>query len=268
MLAGGMGALLYIARIKILAALAYRFEVWSVIAGQAVIMVATLYLWKTAYAGIDQVAGVTLAQMMTYAVVGSMLSGWFTVEIADSINTKIQQGQMAVDLMRPIHPLLLWLFEDLGHSASSLVLRMAGLALFAIPFAGQMAVPQGSVLLMCLPVGLLGYLIVWLLLATVSMVAFWSQEIGGLHMSAEVLLRVLSGSMVPIWFFPDWLQGVCNFLPFVYTYQALLGIVIGKTGWAGALQVLMIQAAWVVALAVLLQFVWSRAARKVMIQGG
>ena len=42
------------------------------------------------------------------------------------------------------------------------------------------------------------------------------------------LIRLLSGSIIPIWFFPDWLADILNLLPFVYIYQLPLDIYIGS----------------------------------------
>lgn len=39
-------------------------------------------------------------------------------------------------------------------------------------------------------------------------------------------VNMLSGAMIPVWFFPDWLQTAVNCLPFVYMFQTPLGIFI------------------------------------------
>lgn len=57
-----MGAYYYLAKMKILVSLAYRFEVFTTIGTNFILMLATTYLWKAAYRGIDTVAGANESQ--------------------------------------------------------------------------------------------------------------------------------------------------------------------------------------------------------------
>lgn len=42
-------------------------------------------------------------------------------------------------------------------------------------------------------------------------------------------LVFLSGSVVPIWFFPDWFQRISALFPFIYIYQFPIGLdMVGK----------------------------------------
>ncbi len=87
-------------------------------------------------------------------------------------------------------------------------------------------------------------------------------------MVKDAVVRVLSGSLVPLWFFPAEVQRVSEWLPFQYTYQTPIGIYIGIMPARDAMQAIGIQALWVVILALLLAWIWKRARSKVMIQGG
>jgi ABC-2 type transport system permease protein len=100
------------------------------------------------------------------------------------------------------------------------------------------------------------------------MVAFWVMELGNLHNVLHVGIRILSGSLVPVWFFPESVQRICNLLPFVYIYQGPLGIYIGKTTGRAVAHTLALQAVWAVLLFALLSLVWRRVQSRVMIQGG
>ena len=79
---------------------------------------------------------------------------------------------------------------------------------------------------------------------------------------------IARGSLVPVWFFPESVQRICNLLPFVYIYQGPLGIYIGKTTGRAVAHTLALQAVWAVLLFALLSLVWRRVQSRVMIQGG
>ena len=79
---------------------------------------------------------------------------------------------------------------------------------------------------------------------------------------------MLSGAMIPLWFFPEWLRNAMYCLPFVYMYQEPLSIYIGKYTPAECLIKLGIQLAWLVGLAVIFMFAQKRATSRVLVQGG
>jgi ABC-2 type transport system permease protein len=258
----------YIARIRVLMAMAYRFDVFSSIAVQVILMISTIYIWRTAFQGDDSVNGVTLPKMLTYSVISALLATFWTARVADTIRDRVTQGQISTDLIRPTEPLLLWLAEDVGQSICSLLTK--GLPLLGVGYLLVGAVGPASLeaALYFLPACLFSYLILWLMTALVAMVAFWTIEFGQLNMVKDALVGVLSGSFVPLWFFPDWFARICAWLPFVYTYQGTLGIYVGKTqGWE-SVKVLAMQSAWVLALGLLLIVLWSQARSKVLVQGG
>ena len=258
----------FIARIRILMAMAYRFEVFSAIAVQVILMASTLYIWRTAFQNDSAVSGVTLSQMLTYGVMSALLATLWTSRVAETIRDRVTQGQISTDLIRPTEPLLLWLAEDVGQSICSLLTK--GLPLLACGFllVGAVGPASWEAVAFFLPACVFSYLILWLMSALVGLVAFWTIEFGQLNMVKDSLVNVLSGSFVPLWFFPDWFARICAWLPFVYTYQGTLGIYVGKTqGWESA-KILGIQLAWVLALGALLVILWKKARRKVLVQGG
>jgi ABC-type uncharacterized transport system permease subunit len=77
----------------------------------------------------------------------------------------------------------------------------------------------------------------------------------------------LSGQVVPLWFMPDWLRTVAEILPFQAATYTPLAIYFGRPpgGLAAALAV---QCIWIVVLGASCAWVWSRAKRRVVVQGG
>ena len=61
----------------------------------------------------------------------------------------------------------------------------------------------------------LSFLINWLIAALFGMIAFTAVNISALIQVKKHLLRLLSGSIIPVWFFPDSVARVLSALPFV-----------------------------------------------------
>jgi len=258
----------YRARIKLLTAAAYRFDLFTRLITNGLLMVATVFLWRTAYQGIGQVAGVDRAQMLTYAVVSILMSSIFQRGVQDAIPSRVREGDIAVDLLRPMSPLGGWLADDVGAAAAALATQLPPLLLLGILIAHLPLPHSPQALFLFVPMLLLGFLINWLLAALIGLIAFWTIQLGHLGYVKDAIVRILSGSLAPLWFFPDWFQQITAWTPFPYSFQAPLGVYIGRTGHAEALRAMAIQGAWVVVLVGALALVWRAARRRVLVQGG
>ncbi|MCX7771541.1 MAG: hypothetical protein N2376_00320 [Clostridia bacterium] len=76
-----MSAYYYIAKMKLLVFLTYRFEVLTSPGTNFIVLMANIFLWKTAYRGADTVAGVNETQMLAYTMVSILLASFFSTNI-------------------------------------------------------------------------------------------------------------------------------------------------------------------------------------------
>lgn len=264
---GELTSYLHVVRLRFLAALAYRFEVVARLGTNAVLMVAAVFLWRTAFRGAGAAAGVGERQMVTYAVVSVLLSSLFAQEVQQTLHERIRRGDIAIDLIRPVKPLAFWFAADLGAAASSLLLQGPPLLALAMAFEPFGPADASAGVLFLASTGL-SFVILWLLAALSGLAAFWTLDLGNLGYLKDALVRLLSGSVVPIWFFPEWFQSVSQYLPFVHTYQLPLAIFIGRTHGPEAVEGMLVQGVWIAILGGVVAGVWSRGRRRVLIQGG
>ena len=81
-------------------------------------------------------------------------------------------------------------------------------------------------------------------------------------------LQLLSGALVPIWFFPDWAIGLLAWSPFAAATSTPVSVYVGRIPPDAALGALALQAAWLVILLGLAGLLWGRARDRVIVQGG
>lgn len=274
MIAEGLGGLrlrayLFLVKARLLEGLTYRFEVISGVATRLVLTATAVYLWRAAFAGGAEANGSTEHDMVRYVIVSSVIAPILATRVERTIYDRVKTGDIALDLLRPIAMPMRWLAEDVGGSASSGLKEAVPLLLIVTLLFGP-ALPEGPMAgLLFLMSASLSFGIVWLLSGLCGLVAFWATEIGNLGAVKDGVLRILSGSLVPLWFFPDWAQSVSRFLPFQYTYQTPLAIFIGRDlGEGGVTLAFLAQAAWIVILGALFAWTWSRGRRRLMAQGG
>lgn len=258
----------YVYKTRIQKSLAYRFDVYGNIIMQCIIMFATAFFWKALYRGNDLVQGVEVEQMLTYTVVSSMMSILFMTGIEMRVIRSVEKGTVATDMLKPVHLFGIYFFEDLGAVTALffqnlLPIFIIGSLCIAVPKPASM----GAFALFVVSL-VMAFFINWLLAACFSMWAFTAINMDPMVQVKKHLIRLLSGSIIPLWFFPDWLAGVLNLLPFVYIYQLPLDIYIGKYSWDNILPRLGIQFAWAVVLFLLFLALQHKVTKKVLVQGG
>ncbi len=249
--------------------MAYRFNALVALAGFVTSVYVLQYVWRELYRTNEAVApaGIALDDMLTYMVVGQMALIVGQADTTGQIRDKVRQGAVAIDLMRPASFPLYMLADHLGAALFRVLLVLPALAvglalvdlqtpptaLHALSFVGSLA---------------LGFLVAFLLNFVVNMAAFWTLETFGLQLTIQFAGLVLSGAVVPIWFFPEWLADVARLLPFASVYGVPLSVYIGKLDGAALLWAMALQAFWVALLTAALWLVWRAAERRVVVQGG
>ena len=97
---------------------------------------------------------------------------------------------------------------------------------------------------------------------------FWTQEGRGLIGGSLFVIQFLSGSTLPLAFFPGVLGAVAAFLPFQGLINLPILFYLGHLGGTAGWQALARQVVWTAGLGLTAAWVWSRAVRKLVIQGG
>jgi ABC-2 type transport system permease protein len=77
-----------------------------------------------------------------------------------------------------------------------------------------------------------------------------------------------TGALVPLWFMPGALRSVIELLPFQAIAFVPVSIYVGAPATGSIWTALALQLAWVGILAVVIRWIWSRAFRHTVIQGG
>ncbi len=263
-----MKAYLYILKMQIILGLTYRFEVFAVIATKVVILVASIFLWYNIYSGMNVIDGVTLTQMTTYVIISGFISIVLTHNVQFAMNNAIRLGDVAVDMIRPYNLVASYFSKDLGDVVNGIVTKgLPVLIVGAIMFGIQ---PPASLSHFSLAIVslILSYGILWFINASIALLSFWTMELGNMGVVMGSIVKILSGSIIPLWLFPDNIRNILYFTPFPYIYQTTLSLYIGKSTINRGTIEIGIQIIWVILLYGLIRFVWKNAKTRVLVQGG
>ncbi len=186
--------------------------------------------------------------------------------IADEIPRRIDEGQVAVDMVRPVGFVGQMLAINFGNAAGrwlGLVIVIPGLMLI-----GSLTLPAIGMLVLFLISFVLGLIVSTLISLLVGLSGFWLINISGMRAMVFLVGNFLAGSMVPLWFMPGPLRILVEWLPFEAITFLPASIYIGKAQGSEVTQALGIQLLWVVLLAATSAWTWHRAQRRLVAQGG
>ena len=259
---------LFIAKTQIIKSLTYEFNVYGNIVMQTIIMITSAYFWRALYKGQGMVGNVDADSMLTYVILSSVLSVLLITNVERRIERSVEKGTVAADMMKPINIFGVYFAEDIGNIIALIFQNMLPILLIGSLMIRVPRMADIHDLPLFLVSVFVSFLINWLISALFGMIAFSAVNIDALIQVKKHLLRLLSGSIIPIWFFPAGVARVLEALPFVYIYQLPLSIYIGRGSRSEHLYQMGIQFLWLVILSVVFFYVQNRVTRKVMVQGG
>ena len=265
---GKLTTYLYVYKVQILKSLAYKFDVYGNIIMQTIIMIATAFFWKALFKNAESMGGVSVDTMLTYTVISSMISVVLITNVEWRITESVQTGAIAIDLMRPVNIFGVFFAENLGSVTALFFQNLLPIFIIGslfIKLPAPRSAPQFMLFLISL---VLAFFINWYLSVIFGMFSFKVIEMSALIQVKKHLVRLLSGSMIPLWFFPNWLRSVLEILPFPYIYQLPLSIYVGHYTSESLVRGLIIQILWVMVLFLIETRLEKQAIKHVMVQGG
>ena len=98
--------------------------------------------------------------------------------------------------------------------------------------------------------------------------AFVFKNLWGSNLLKTSIVDFMSGSLIPLTFFPKVVSAILSFLPFSSLIYTPVMIIVGKYDASQILQALLLQFFWLIVMVGLSQLIWKRVHSFITIQGG
>jgi len=258
---------LALARVTRRAVMTYRM---NFILGQFALifqLLAMLAIWRVLLASGKSVAGYDWPQMKAYLMVG-FFSGVLVSMYADfRMAGRIRDGMVALDLTKPLDFQTARFAETLGGVWAELVTAVvvcSGVLLITggIPVPGPTAAALFA--LSMLAVVPLKFIIVY----AFCLACFYTQNYLGVYWARLSIVSLLSGALVPLSFYPGWLQGLAQVMPFASLASTPALIYLDQVDTGAALLLIGTQLAWVAVLWFGTRLLFRGAVRQLTVHGG
>jgi ABC-2 type transport system permease protein len=257
------------ARIGFLNMLAFRARYYVGVLTYLFNVAVYYFIWRAVFrGGAATVSGLTLPDMVTYVAVGWAIRSFYFNEIDRELGTQVQEGKLAMNLIRPVDVQTMMIADAAGQSAFRAIL-------FTLPISVVLALvfplkPPASALaaVLFLVSATASFFLVAAINFLVGLLAIRSKSILGILRAKYLLLELLSGLLIPTTFFPEPLRSILFASPFPHINFTPAALYLGKATGLEAAKLLGLQLGWTAALLALGQWAWRASRDRITIQGG
>lgn len=183
----------------------------------------------------------------------------------------IKKGNIAYELCRPQDLYFMWYFKILGERLSSVVLRFLPVMIIALllpsPYNLDLTITIPRLLLFLISL-ILSSILVVAIITLFHVICLYTLDEKGIVNMFMVMTDILSGLVLPIPFFPNFLQKICNILPFRYVSDFPFRLYVGNVSLLDGINGVIIQIIWIIILFIIGKTLMNNALKKTVVQGG
>ncbi len=221
-----------------------------------------LVVWTTvAESQGGTVSGFTVGGIAAYYIVWTLVRVYNLAFAPYAWESRIQRGRLNDFLSLPHNPFHRDFCYFAGTKFTWTIFWIP--VAFGLSWAFKPDLSPGLVEIVAFVVALWGaFLLRFVMLYLFGMITFWTTRGSAIF---EILVAgelVLSGRLVPLEFMPDAVQSVAAFMPYKWTFQFPIDVLIGRSSAAGMVSGIGAQLAWAAGLGVIYALVWRRAIRR------
>lgn len=261
--------------------IAYKFNLFTWLFVTIFEVACVLFLWIAVYKnspnGMDSVInGFTFKEMICYLVMIDIFNFVvFSNFTLWEINDEIKDGTIAMAFIKPISYRARFIFSNLGIVFMQVVL--IGLPCFSVAYTiflliGYIKITSVWVFLLHLI-----FFIFALVLATLlndvlnyifGILCFYTSSGWGINQIKNVIIGFLSGTLLPLSFFPGLFGIIAQYFPFAGMGQNPVLILLMKIDVMESIKFLGLSLIWVLLLEGIAALLFRHASKKVTVQGG
>ena len=222
-----------------------------------------LAVWTTIARSQGSVSGLTPNDFVTYymtLLIVDQLTSEITIHI---FAYKIQDGTLAGELIRPIHPMLTnTLVNNIAFKALTLMALLPVWAVLWLLFQPDFASVTWQGILLAVPAVILGFAVSFLLGASLICVAFWTTRVWALVEFYSALVVLFSGQFVPLQLMPGIIQQIARFLPFQLYKYFPIELILGRLSPAEIVFGYAMDVFWLLVAIMLFRWAWRNGLKR------
>lgn len=213
----------------------------------------------------------TLGQTITYIWLGQGLLALIPWNGDREVQGLIRNGDVAYELVRPMALYDYWYFKIMAQRIAPTLLRSIPLFLFVnllMPDIYKMVGPATGLHFLMFVIVVVGSIFLSCALSNIITITTLFAIGDGMDRLFPAIVMFFSGLVIPLSFFPDWLQPVLRILPFSGLMDTPYKLYLGLYDTSAVGAALLHQLVWTVLLVLLGKLMILKASHRIVVQGG
>ncbi len=245
----------------------YRFAALAGVVSALLGFLIQIFLWK-ALLGTGVQQDTSFSDMLVYVLINSFMMELTRANVASRVENAMVDGTVSLELLRPISYKYYMLANTFGENLYGTITRTVPILLVGAFFISAGSLPDPVHGALFVVSALLGALLTFQVTYLVGLLAFWLQRSWFISFYLGGFMKIFGGTVVPLWFYPQFLVTASYFLPFRYMTFEPINLFLGKTAVEDAWVPILAAALWLVVLSIADKLVLQAAVKKLTVNGG
>ena len=251
----------------------YKWNFLGSFLGDIFYCVIMYYIWKAIFQAnaSNDFLGFTMREMIIYIILTNAVVFFVDSDVSFSIGEDIRKGDIALKLIKPIDFNFTYFFLEAGGKLIVFVMVivpvMIILEMYKFFSSGYIEVDYVRIALFLVSI-ILAYMLSFCIKIIFGYAAFFVNNIWGMNILKESIIKFFSGAIIPISFFPNFFQKIMLSLPFASLNYAPVMIYIGRYNINKSVLIILKQALWILVFYIVDLLIERKAMKFLCVQGG
>lgn len=230
----------------------------------------SINIWTALYSARSEqsIVEIGLKEQIVYSIVAVIVKSLTTCNVMNELNDMVLNGEISQRLLLPLGFRKHLFFQTVSNNIFLFIYSAIPPVVIAVLIYQIHFICDIQNLLICVLSVILSYTLNFFLNFVLGLTVFWFRNAFFLSWMTSAFFSLFSGSFVPVWFFPQWLNKVSLFIPYRYIVFEPTAILLGRYDISTSLKIVIVQLIWIVILYVIGEIIWRIGRKKLMVQGG
>jgi ABC-2 type transport system permease protein len=249
-------------KMAILGQIQYRANNYFYMIGTVLEPTIYLIVWSTiANSRGGSVGGYTPGALAAYYIVWTLVRQMNLILTPYDWENRIQEGQLASELLRPLHPVHNDVAYFAGWKFVQILLWLPLGAILALIFKPVLHPSFLQVVVFFFAIWG-AYLVRTVIYTSLGMITFWTTRVSAIFELTFAFELILGGRLVPMTLMPNWIQQIAFYLPFQWTFFYPINALVGTSNPGELFTGLGMQLMWILIGLIVLNIVWHFGIRR------
>ena len=237
----------------------WRFDVAMTMAATFCRIIAAWILWQAIFSANMQIKGFSLAAMLSYYIISSILSSIdFSHQISGEVSELIQCGTFSGHMVTPMNPLFFFSSMTAGESVFHLGFSFLAAVICAFIFRINLVItPDALNIVLAVAIILTGLAFMACYHYTIGVLTFKFIDIDFFMYIQGNIIAFVTGALVPLSLLPDSVLFVLRFLPFTHVIYTPAMLLCGQISAGEGLSGLALISAWTIIMFFVAQYAYN-----------